>query len=96
MGRVWEEAGSLPSGAWGLAPRENFEIYVNVDECKTGESMSMMVWPTLSRTAKEQNGLHAKHESGLIVTDVLWSLGLLVTTVSPAKVDELIEMLFGG
>ena len=45
---------------------------------------------------KEQNRSHAKHESGLIVTDVLWSLGLLVTTVSPAKVDELIEMLFGG
>ena len=56
----------------------------------------MMVWPTLSRTAKEQNRLHAKHESSLIVTDVLWSLSLLVTAVSPAKAGELIEMLFGG
>ena len=40
---------------------------------------------------KEQNRSHAKHESGLIVTDVLWSLGLLVTTVSPAKADETSE-----
>jgi len=45
----------------------------NFVQCKTGESTSMMVWPTLSRTAKEQNRSHAKHESGLIVTDVLWS-----------------------
>jgi len=69
----------------------------NFVQCKTGESTPSMVWPTLaSRTAKNQNRLHAKHESGLIVTDVLWSLGLLVTTVSPAKADELIEMLIGG
>jgi len=27
----------------------------------------------------------SKHESGLIVTDVLWSLGLLVTTVTLQK-----------
>jgi len=43
----------------------------------------------------EQNRLRAKHESGLTVTNVLWSLDLLVTTVSPAKADELIKMLFG-
>ena len=45
---------------------------------------------------KEQNRSHAKHESSLIVTDILWTRGLLVTTVSPAKAAELIEMLFGG
>jgi len=56
-----------------------------------------MVWPALgSRIAKNHNRSHAKHESGLIVTDVLWFLCLLVTTVSPAKADELIEMLIGG
>ena len=65
---------SLPSEVLGLAPRENFEIYINA-ECKIRESTSMMVWPTLSRMVKEQNRSHAKHESGLIVTDVLWSLG---------------------
>ena len=45
--------------------------------------------------AKAQNRSHAKHESSVIVTDVLWSLGLLVTTVSPAKADELIECCLG-
>jgi len=40
----------------------------NFVQCKTGESTPSMVWPTLaSRTAKNQNRLHAKHESGLIM-----------------------------
>jgi len=76
----------------GVCPRENFEIYVNACTCSAKPHDG--VANSLEDSYKEQNRSHAKHESGL-VTDVLWSLGLLVTTVSPAKADELIEMLFG-
>jgi len=52
-------------------------------------STPSMVWPTLaSRTAKDHSRLHAKHESGLIDTDVLWSLGLLVTTAMQKRMNS--------
>jgi len=53
----------------------------------------MTVWPTLSRTAIRNRTDRMQSMKAALLLPMF--CGLSVTTVSPAKADELIEMLFG-
>jgi len=66
-----------------IIPYAYLLFHILVCSCTVGLFHTVVIFKATS---------HAKHQSGLTVTDVLCCLCLLVMTMSRAKVDELIDM----